>query len=142
MKSQAPLSELREAVSDLRPHLMRAFWFSLVASLLVLAPTLYMLEVYDRVVNSRSHMTLAMLTVLVIWGYVVMEVLDWARGEVLREAGFKLENKLAARVFDAIFEANLKRMPGGTLQPMGDLRALRDFMASPVLTKMNRMSMQ
>jgi ATP-binding cassette subfamily C exporter for protease/lipase len=133
MKSNAPPSELRKAMAALRPDLMRAFWFSLVASLLVLAPTLYMLEVYDRVVNSRSHMTLAMLTLLVIWAYVVMEVLDWARTEVLREAGLKLENKLATRVFDATFEANLKRKPGGTPQPLGDLRGLRDFMASPVL---------
>jgi len=45
-----------------------------VASLLVLAPSAYMLEVYDRVVNSRSHMTLAMLTLLVLAVFVVMEV--------------------------------------------------------------------
>jgi ATP-binding cassette subfamily C exporter for protease/lipase len=133
MKTQTPPSELREAVSTLRPYFVRAFWFSLVASLLVLAPTMYMLEVYDRVVNSRSHMTLAMLTVLVLWGYVVMEVLDWARGAILREAGLKLENKLALRIFNAIFDANLKRLPGGTLQPMNDLRTVRDFLASPVL---------
>lgn len=133
MKSQTTPSELREAVSALKPELTRAFWFSLLASLLVLAPTLYMLEVYDRVVNSRSHMTLAMLTVLVIWGYVVMEVLEWARAEVLREAGLKLEKRLAQRVFDATFEANLKRLPGGTSQPLGDLRSLREFMGSPAL---------
>ena len=136
MKSQTPPSELREAVDSLRPHLNRALGFSLLASLLVLAPTLYMLEVYDRVVNSRSHMTLIMLTLLVLGAYVVMEVLDWVRGSILREAGVLLENKMAPRIFDAIFEANLKRIPGGTLQPMNDLRAVRDFLSSPVLTAM------
>jgi len=133
MKPQTPPSELREAIGDLKPYFARALLFSIVASLLVLAPTLYMLEVYDRVVNSRSHMTLGMLTVLVLWAYVVMEVLEWARGTIMREAGLRLENRLAPRLFDAIFEANLKRMPGGTVQPMNDLRTLREFLGSPVL---------
>lgn len=133
MKPQTPPSELREAIGDLKPYFARALLFSIVASLLVLAPTLYMLEVYDRVVNSRSHMTLGMLTVLVLWAYVVMEVLEWARGTIMREAGLKFENRLAPRLFDAIFEANLKRMPGGTVQPMNDLRTLREFLGSPVL---------
>jgi ATP-binding cassette subfamily C exporter for protease/lipase len=136
MKSQTPPTELREAVGTLRPHLNRALGFSLLASLLVLAPTLYMLEVYDRVVNSRSHMTLIMLTLLVLGAYVVMEVLDWVRCSILREAGVLLEIKMAPRIFEAIFEANLKRLPGGTLQPMNDLRAVRDFLSSPVLTAM------
>ena len=134
MKSQAPPSELREAVGSLKPYFRKAFWFSLVASLLLLAPTLYMLEVYDRVVNSRSHMTLWSLTVLVLGAYVVMEVLDWARGEILAEAGRKLDERLARRVFAATFEANLKRLPGGTLQPMNDLRTLRNFFTMPVTT--------
>ena len=68
---------------------MKALWFSLVASLLLLAPTVYMLEVYDRVVNSRSHMTLWMLTILVLGGYVVMQVLDWARNVVMAGSGQK-----------------------------------------------------
>ena len=54
-------SELAQAIALLRPYVRRAFWFSLVGSLLVLAPTGFMLEVYDRVVNSRSHLTLLML---------------------------------------------------------------------------------
>lgn len=44
-----------------KPHYWRAF-FALMGALLVLVPTVYMFEVYGRVVNSRSHMTLAMLT--------------------------------------------------------------------------------
>mgnify|MGYP001396304800 FL=1 len=133
MKPQAPPSELRDAVTPLRPYFRKAIIFSLVASLLLLAPTVYMLEVYDRVVNSRSHMTLAMLTLLVLGAYVVMEVLDWARGEVMAEAGRKLDQKLSQRTFHAVFDANLKRQPGGGVQPFNDLRVLRDFLTSPVL---------
>ena len=65
-------SELRQALGELQPYFKRAAWLSVVASLLVLAPSAYMLEVYDRVVNSRSHMTLAMLTLLVLAVFVVM----------------------------------------------------------------------
>jgi ATP-binding cassette subfamily C exporter for protease/lipase len=77
-------SELRSAAAELRPQLVRATAFSILAGLLVLAPTGYMFAVYDRVLNSRSPTTLAMLTLLVLGAYVVMEVLEWARGELLR----------------------------------------------------------
>ena len=92
-------SELTEALLALKPHFRRALGFALVGGLLILASTVYMLEVYERVVNSRSHITLAMLTVAVALPYVVMEVLDWARPETMREAGQRLDQRLAPRVF-------------------------------------------
>ena len=133
MSQQKTPSELREALVTVRPYLVRATWFSLVGSLLLLAPTGYMLEVYDRVVNSRNHLTLAMLTVLVLGVYAVMEVLDWSRNEILRGAGHELDRKLSSRMFDVIFEASLRRVPGGTTQSMSDFRTVRDFLHAPVL---------
>jgi ATP-binding cassette subfamily C exporter for protease/lipase len=133
MNPNKPPSELREAMAALQPYFKQAALFSLFASLLVLAPSGYMLEVYDRVVNSRSHMTLAMLTLLVLFAYVVMEVLEWVRSEVMHEAGMAFDQRMSGRIFAAIFEANLKRMPGGTAQPMNDFRTVRDFLYSPVL---------
>jgi ATP-binding cassette, subfamily C, bacterial exporter for protease/lipase len=126
-------TELSDALWSLRPHFVRAFWFSIVATGLVLAPTIYMLEVYDRVVNSRNYMTLIMLTVAVLGAYVVMELLEWARAQVLHAAGLELDRKLGDRVFLAIFAANLRRLPGGTIQPMTDLRNVRDFVQSGVV---------
>ncbi len=126
-------SELRQAVMSLRPYFVRASWFSVFSCLLILAPSGYMLEVYDRVVNSRSHMTLAMLTLLVLGAYVLMEILEWARAEILHEASLQLDNQLRNRVFGAIFEANLKRMPGGSVQPLNDFRVVREFLYSPPL---------
>ncbi|WP_372826164.1 type I secretion system permease/ATPase [Polaromonas sp.] len=133
MISQKTPSELRRAMTTLRPYFVRATWFSLCASLLILAPSGYMLEVYDRVINSRSHMTLAMLTVLVLGAYVLMEILEWARAEILYEGSVQLDHKMRNRVFDAIFEANLKRMPGGSVQPINDFRVVREFLYSPPL---------
>ena len=126
-------SELREAIASLRPFFVRSGWFSLVCSLLVLAPSGYMLEVYDRVVNSRNHTTLVMLTLLVLGAYMVMELLEWARSEVIRAASVELDRRMSGRIFSAIFEANLRRLPGGTQQPLHDFRLVRDFLYSPVL---------
>lgn len=131
MKQPAPKTELGEAFGALRPYFVKAGWFSLFASLLVLAPSAYMLEVYDRVVNSRNHMTLVMLTLLVLLVYVLMEVLEWSRAEIMHEAGLELDERLSGRVFTALFEANLRRLPGGTIQSMTDLRTLREFLFSP-----------
>lgn len=133
MNPKKPQTELRKAIGDLKPQFKQAAWFSVFASLLILAPSGYMLEVYDRVVNSRSHMTLAMLTILVLAAFVVMEVLDWVRSEVMHEASMAFDKRMSNRVFSAIFEANLKRQPGGTAQPMNDFRTVRDFLFSPVL---------
>lgn len=126
-------SELRAAILGLRPYFVKAGWFSLLSSILVLAPSWYMLEVYDRVVNSRNHLTLAMLTLLVVGVYVVMEVLEWARSEVMRAASLELDAKLSQRIFNAIFEANLKRLPGGTQQPLQDFKQIREFLYAPAL---------
>ena len=74
MSRNTPPSELYQALLDLKPFFKRAAGFSVVASLLILAPTVYMLEVYDRVVNSRNHMTLVMLTIMVLAAVALMEV--------------------------------------------------------------------
>ena len=62
MNPNKSTSELRAALGELRPYFKRAAWLTVVASILVLAPSVYMLEVYDRVVNSRSHITMKMPT--------------------------------------------------------------------------------
>lgn len=131
--NQQTPSELRQAVIALRPYFIRASWFSLFASLLVLAPSGYMLEVYERVVNSRSHSTLLWLTVVVLGAFVLMEMLEWARAEVMRAAGDALDRKLHVRVFNAIFEANVRHVPGGSIQPLQDLRKICEFFYSPAL---------
>jgi ATP-binding cassette subfamily C exporter for protease/lipase len=133
MSQQKPASELRQAISALNPYFKKAGGFSLIATLLILAPSVYMLEVYDRVVNSRSYMTLAMLTLLVLAAFVLMEVLEWVSAEILHAGSLEFDGNLSSRVFAAIFEANLKRLPGGTAQPMNDFRLMRDFFYAPVV---------
>lgn len=136
MKPDQKHSLLYEAVMAEWPLLRRALMFSFFISVLVLAPSLYMLEVYDRVVNSRSEMTLAMLTLLVFLAYVVMEVLEWARTGVLRRVAEAVDKRVGELVFNTVFEANLRRIPGVGVQPLQDLRSLRDFLPSSPMTGM------
>ena len=133
MKPQTPPSELALAFDPLKPVLMRAAGFSMVISLLALSPTVYMLEVYDRVVNARSGMTLAMLTVVVVLCYAVMEILEKVRGAMMRAAGVQLDDKLSERVYNAMFQGFLKRHVSGGTQVVNDLKLVREFLFNPAL---------
>ncbi|MFA7269718.1 MAG: type I secretion system permease/ATPase [Sterolibacterium sp.] len=127
-------SELRKALFDLKPFFQRTMIFSFFTNILVMMPTVYMLQVYDRVVNSRSHMTLAMLTLFVIGCYVLMELLEWVRTGILQQAGLKFDAQMSERVFNTVFEANLRRIPGASSQVLSDLRSVREFLSSPAVT--------
>lgn len=133
MKTPSPSNELGTALAALKPFFLRAGAFSVLASLLVLAPSVYMLEVYDRVVNSRNPLTLLMLTLAVLGAYALMETLEWARSEIMRAAGSQLDARLRGRVFEALFAARLKQAGGGSAQPLSDLRLVCDFLFSPAL---------
>jgi len=110
---------------------LRAHLLSFIAGILVLAPSAYMLEVYDRVIQSRNHLTLLMLTLAVVLAYVVMEALEYLRSEMLRELGDDLDKGVSVRIFRIIFDAALRKHPGGSMQPLNDWRQVREFLHSP-----------
>ncbi|MFZ9368067.1 MAG: hypothetical protein ACO25D_10930 [Burkholderiaceae bacterium] len=86
VKPTAGTTELSQLIWRFLPLYKRAALFSFVTSLLVLAPTIFMLEVYDRVVNSRSSTTLVMLIIWVLGTYLIMEWLDVVRGKLMYQA--------------------------------------------------------
>ncbi|MBF7731666.1 type I secretion system permease/ATPase [Pseudomonas sp. N040] len=133
MTSPAAASELRHATLALRRFFVRALLFSVCINLLALTPTLYMLEVYGRVIFSRNATTLLMLTLLAIALYALMELIDWVRQRLLQLASTSLDEFLAERVFNTAFEARLRNLPVG-MAPLSDLRSLRGFIASPAST--------
>ena len=92
---EAGSPELRFALGELRSTLRRALAFGLCASLLALTPSWYMLEVYDRVVNSRNGLTLLMLTLAVLLAYAVIQVQEWTREALLRHAARSFDQRLA-----------------------------------------------
>jgi ATP-binding cassette subfamily C exporter for protease/lipase len=130
-----PPSVVLNVVLKQRTHLHRAVFFSFVIGvLLLLVPSWYMFEVYGRVLNSRNTSTLFWLLVMVMGVYVVVELLDLVRSRTLHAAGEGFNRVLKQPVFDAVFQANLRKLPGGSTQPFGDLKTLRDFISSPFVT--------
>ena len=129
-------SPLAEAIQQHRAIYAKALGFSLAVNLLILAPTFFMLEVYDRVVNSRNSTTLLMLLLLVIGAFVMMEMLDVVRGKLMHRAAEKIDATLRQLIFNAVFEVKLRGHPGTPTQPFADLKAVRDFMTSPPLMAM------
>ena len=126
--------ELRAARREGRSLLMWAFVFSVFVNLLMLTGPLYMLQVYDRVLHSRSIETLAALSILVTGLYALMALLDYARGRVMARMGARFQARLDARVFDA----TLRRRANPQEQAMSsaalrDLDAVQSLFASPVL---------
>lgn len=117
-------SELRQALTRYLPNLKTATGFSWLTSLLVLVPVIFMFEVYGRVVDTQSLSTLVWLLVLVTLAYGVMEVLDWARLEVMREASASFDLQLAPRVFEISM---------GSMQSATDLKTVREFFYAPAL---------
>ncbi len=127
-------AELSRRIWRYSPLFKHAAFFSFVMSVLAFAPIVFMLEVYDRVINSRSSMTLLMLLVWVLATYLIMEWLDLVRHKLMYQASEKFDASLRKRLFDASFDSNLKNPNSGTLQVFNDLRALREFIASPAAT--------
>lgn len=134
MKPGEKTSALRDALLQQKPAFHKVIFFSFFINLLVMAPTVYMLQVYDRVVNSRNLTTLGMLTLLIVVLYIVMEALEWVRNGILHEIALKFDALINERVFNTVFEANLRRIPSATAQVLQDLRTVRDFIYSHALT--------
>ncbi len=101
--------------------------FSAVINVLMLTPSLYMLQVYDRVLSSGNQMTLLMLTLLVTGLYLFSGVMEWARSLTVIRMGTRLDLSLNQRVFDAAFEHNLKYGDERAGLALNDLTTLRQF---------------
>jgi ATP-binding cassette subfamily C exporter for protease/lipase len=102
--------------------------FSMVANLLMLTPTLYMLQVYDRVLASQSELTLLALSVLTLLLFAVMAFAEWMRSRLLVSTGVRLDEQLSTQVFNASFEAHLDQSGGSPSRAFGDLIQIRQFL--------------
>ncbi len=125
-----PISTAKAAVRRL---LGEAGFFSLFVNLLMLTGPIYMLQMYDRVLSSRSVETLAVITGLTVVLFAAMGLLDFARGALLSRSGARFEDELKPVTFDISMDA-ARVGAGGSDQAMKDLRQIRQFVASPALT--------
>jgi ATP-binding cassette subfamily C exporter for protease/lipase len=119
--------ELRLALDSCRGAFRSVAAFSAIVNLMVLVPSLYMLQVYDRVLASRNQTTLLMLTLMVLGAFAVMGLLEGVRSAVLVRMGTRLDLQLNRRIYTAAFEENLKGKPTNAGQALQDLTTVRQF---------------
>jgi ATP-binding cassette subfamily C exporter for protease/lipase len=126
-KLKIPKNEISEALVSFKSAFRTIGVFSAIINLLMLVPSLYMLQVYDRVLQSQNTTTLLMLTFLMLGAYVFMSALEFIRSFILIRVGAKLDMRLNKRVYTAAFEQNLKQGGGVAGQSLQDLTNLRQF---------------
>ncbi|HEX9857255.1 MAG TPA: type I secretion system permease/ATPase [Paracoccaceae bacterium] len=128
------LAELRAARRDTNGLALSVFLFSVFVNLLMLTGPLYMLQVYDRVLGSRSEETLIALSVLVVFLFLMMGILDHVRGRIMARIGARFQDRLDRRVFQASLR-RLQLAPGdpAAVAAQRDLEAVQRLWASPVL---------
>ncbi len=119
--------ELRLALDSCAGALRSVAAFSAVLNLLVLVPSLYMLQVYDRVLASRNQTTLLMLTLMVLAAFAVSGLLEAVRGALLVRVGTRLDMQLNRRVYTAAFEDRLRGGGASASQALHDLATVRQF---------------
>ena len=124
---------MRPLVSRLTPLFLYAALFSLAINLLLLAPPLYMLQVFDRVLSSRSGETLAVLSVAALIALVVMALLDVLRARLLAVAGAVLDRQLGPRVLEKLLVQTARLAGAGNLNGLRDVSTLRAFLGGPGL---------
>jgi ATP-binding cassette subfamily C exporter for protease/lipase len=121
-------SELGRSIWTFRREFVWVGVFSLFANLLMLSPTLYMLQVFDRVMLSQNEFTLIGLTAIIALFFAMMAFAEWVRSRLLVRAGVRFDEFLNSRVFRASFDANLNQAAHNPVQSFSDLINLRQFL--------------
>jgi ATP-binding cassette subfamily C protein len=126
---------LEAAVGACRSHFMLAAGLSALVNILYLAPTIYMMQVYDRVVPTGGVQTLFWITVIVGLAIATLTALDGVRTRVLMRAGLRLNRLLSAQILDRLM-ARTRSAPGApsTAQAMQEFDSLRQALGGPAVT--------
>lgn len=120
---------LADALADCRRHFVAAAGFSLLINILYLAPTLYMLQVYDRVVPTAGKTTLLFVTLALAFALLTLSMLDMVRNRLLIRASERVDALVAPRILGQMMAAD----SGAAAQAMRDFDAVRTAMATPAI---------
>lgn len=129
------LAELRDARRESRHLMWSAAFFSIFVNLLMLVGPIFMLLTYDRVLGSRSEATLVALFAIVAFLFLVMGLVDWARGRLMTRLGARFQKRLDRRVFEAVVKkSSIDHSVDETTsrRQLKDLEVLQRFYSSPV----------
>jgi len=115
----------------------RSLWclilFSATINFLILSPSIYMLQVYDRVLPSRNELTLAMLTLMVVGFLGVIALLEYCRSMIAVHISRKMDRRLSNAVYRASFQANLQQGNKNASNYLNDVATVRQFFTGNAL---------
>ena len=126
-RQMMPKNEITEALVKFKKVFYTIAIFTACINILMLVPSIYMLEVYDRVLASRNETTLYMLSLMVLGLFALISVLEYIRSMVVIRIGAKMDTFLNNRVYTAAFEQNLRSTGVNAGQALNDLTTIRQF---------------
>jgi ATP-binding cassette subfamily C exporter for protease/lipase len=128
--SKTPGFQVRGFLATYRVELVAIALFSAVINVLMLSPTLYMLQVFDRVMLSRSELTLLVLTLIVLFFYGVQAYSEWYRFRIVNAVGIRLDQSLNDPLFQATLRERFRTLGMSPVQAFADLAIMRNWITS------------
>ena len=121
-------AELRAVIRKARSEFLTVGIYSLIINCLMLAPSIYMLQVYDRVMVSQSELTLLVSTLLLVALLALVGLIELLRSRLLVRAGIKFDQSLSPALFRASLEAQRQKLQNNPAQIFSDLTQIRQFL--------------
>ncbi len=129
MAGQRQPTAVDDALRSIMAAAGTALIFGIFINLLLFVSPLYMLQIYDRAIPSRSGVTLAALTLLALYLTAVYAGLDMLRGRIMVGAGRMFDEQIAGTVFTAVHRSQLATPGGDRTRPLRDIDAIRDMIS-------------
>ncbi len=128
-KQHSARQGLKTALWSYRKSFFFVGFISLFINLSMLVPPLYMLQVYDRVLSSRSTETLIMLSLVLVWMFLTLGILEFVRSRVLVRLSTRLDYDFNSRIYTLLNRLSLHHPEYNNSQPLSDLAVIRQFAA-------------
>ena len=129
----SPTEIVAGALRACRRHFVAVAVFSALLNLLFLVPMLYMLQVYDRVIPTRGHLTLFFLTLVLVFGLTTLALLDFVRARLLVRASIRLDRQLAGVLLDTSLARRDRTFDAVARQSMREFDTLRQALTGPAI---------
>lgn len=122
------LKPLYDAIGTYKPVLLAAVVFSMAINLLLFVSPIYMMQIYDRVLSSRSEPTLVMISIIAVMVMVIYGMLEFVRSRMLVRVGMNFDTVLSGPLFDAAVSSEVSKPQGQAGQSVRDMDILREFL--------------
>ena len=128
MSQNKNTSELKSVLKQSKKLFFTIGLFSFLINILMLVPPIYMLQIYDRVLSSKSKDTLFMLTLIVVVLFITMALLEIIRSKILIKIGNRIDNNLSNRIFDSLFQLEKVNPNKASSSYISNLTQMRQFL--------------